>query len=137
MASTGGAFGNGRSGPRQPRSIVGFTSGCEGAGAAGASPWLWCANAVAAIPSLHSGVPMMVLLFSWPLVGARTRVLLVAYVVAMTFTLAYGGEHYVVDAVVGWAYAAVAVFGVARLLRPAPDRCSTSTTARRSRRAPA
>ena len=59
------------------------------------------ANAVAAIPSLHSGVPMMVLLFSWPLVGVRTRALLVAYVLAMTFTLAYGGEHYVVDAVVG------------------------------------
>jgi hypothetical protein len=78
------------------------------------------ANAVAAIPSLHSGVPMLVLLFSWPLVGARTRVLLVAYVLAMTFTLAYGGEHYVVDAVVGWAYAAVAVFGVAWLLRRTP-----------------
>ena len=71
------------------------------------------ANAVAAIPSLHSGVPMMVLLFSWRLVRVRTRVLLVAYVLVMTFTLTYGGEHYVVDAVVGWAYAAVAVCGVA------------------------
>jgi hypothetical protein len=81
------------------------------------------ANAVAAIPSLHSGVPMMVLLFSWPLVGPRTRGLLVAYILLMTFTLTYGGEHYVVDAVVGWAYAAVAVFGVAWLFRrhrPAP-----------------
>ena len=75
------------------------------------------ANAVAAIPSLHSGIPMMVLLFSWRLVGAPTRVLLVGYVVAMTFTLTYGGEHYFVDAVVGWAYAAVAVFGVAWLFR--------------------
>ncbi len=37
--------------------------------------------------------------------------LLVAYVLAMTFTLAYGGEHYVVDALVGWVYAAVAVSG--------------------------
>jgi hypothetical protein len=75
------------------------------------------ANAVAAIPSLHSGIPMMVLLFSWRLVGVRTRVLLVAYVLAMTFTLTYGGEHYVVDAVIGWAYAAAAVFGVAALFR--------------------
>jgi hypothetical protein len=75
------------------------------------------ANAVAAVPSLHAGVPMMVLLFGWPLVGARVRVLLVAYVAVMTFALAYGGEHYVVDAVAGWAYAAVAVFGVARVLR--------------------
>jgi hypothetical protein len=71
------------------------------------------ANAVAAIPSLHSAVPFMVLLFTWPLVRQRTRALLVVYVLAMTFTLTYGGEHYVVDAFVGWAYAAVAVYGVA------------------------
>ncbi|MDP9445252.1 MAG: phosphatase PAP2 family protein [Actinomycetota bacterium] len=79
------------------------------------------ANAVAAMPSLHSGVPMMVLLFSWPLVGVRTRVLLVGYIAVMTFTLTYGGEHYVVDAVAGWVYAAGAVFGVARLFRRRPS----------------
>jgi hypothetical protein len=70
------------------------------------------ANAVAAIPSLHSAVPFMVLLFTWSLVRRRTRGLLVLYVVAMTFTLTYGGEHYVVDAFLGWAYAAAAVHGV-------------------------
>jgi hypothetical protein len=75
------------------------------------------ANAVAAIPSLHSGVPAMVLLFTWPLVRSRTRVLLVLYVLAMTFTLTYGGEHYVVDAFLGWLYAAVAVYGIAWLFR--------------------
>jgi hypothetical protein len=75
------------------------------------------ANAVAAIPSLHSGVPAMVLLFTWSLVKARTRVLLVLYILAMTFTLTYGGEHYVVDAFLGWLYAAVAVYGVAWLFR--------------------
>jgi hypothetical protein len=75
------------------------------------------ANAVAAIPSLHSGVPAMVLLFTWQLVRVRTRVLLVLYILAMTFTLTYGGEHYVVDAFLGWAYAAVAVYGVAWVFR--------------------
>jgi hypothetical protein len=70
------------------------------------------ANAVAAIPSLHSAVPFMVLLFTWSLVRPRTRALLVLYVLAMTFTLTYGGEHYVVDAFIGWAYAAAAVLGV-------------------------
>lgn len=70
------------------------------------------ANGVAAIPSLHSAVPMMVLMFSWSLVTPRTRCLLGLYIAAMTFTLTYGGEHYVVDAFVGWAYAAVAVYGV-------------------------
>lgn len=75
------------------------------------------ANAVAAVPSLHSGVPMMVLLFTWQLVRVRTRVLLGLYILAMTFTLTYGGEHYVVDAFLGWAYAAVAVYGVAWFFR--------------------
>ena len=75
------------------------------------------ANAVAAIPSLHSGVPAMVLLFTWHLVKVRTRVLLVLYILAMTFTLTYGGEHYVVDAFFGWLYAAAAVYGVAWLFR--------------------
>lgn len=84
------------------------------------------ANAVAAIPSLHSGIPMMVLLFTWPLIRVRTRVLLGLYIVAMTFTLTYGGEHYIVDAFLGWAYAAVAVYGVAwvfrrRRISPAAD----------------
>ena len=73
------------------------------------------ANAVAAIPSLHSAVPMMVLLFSWPLVGRRWRLALGVYILAMTFTLTYGGEHYVVDAFVGWAYAAAAVYGMSWL----------------------
>lgn len=75
------------------------------------------ANAVAAIPSLHSGVPMMVLLFTWPLIRPYARALLVLYIVAMTFTLTYGGEHYIVDAFLGWLYAAVAVYGVAWLFR--------------------
>lgn len=75
------------------------------------------ANAVAAVPSLHSGVPMMVLLFTWRLVRVRTRVLLALYILAMTFTLTYGGEHYVVDAFLGWLYAAAAVYGVAWLFR--------------------
>jgi membrane-associated phospholipid phosphatase len=34
---------------------------------------------------------------------------LLAYPLAMTFTLVYSGEHYVIDVLVGWAYVA-AVF---------------------------
>ena len=78
-------------------------------------------NSVAAIPSLHSGFPAMVLLFTWPLVRPWVRGLLVLYIAAMTFTLTYGGEHYVVDAFAGWAYAAVAVWLVARVLQRRAD----------------
>ena len=49
---------------------------------------------------------------------------LVAYVLAMAFTLVYTGEHYVADIVIGWLYAAAVVAGVAwarrrRAARPA------------------
>ncbi len=67
---------------------------------------------------------LAILLFAWPLVGSRLRGLLVGYVAAMAFTLTYGGEHFVVDAVAGGLYAAVAVAGVRRVLRddgPRPD----------------
>ncbi len=73
------------------------------------------ANPVAAIPSLHSAVPMLVLLLAWPYCRRLGRTLLVVYIAAMTFTLVYGGEHYVVDAVIGWAYAALAVVLVRRV----------------------
>jgi membrane-associated phospholipid phosphatase len=82
-------------------------------------------NRVAAMPSLHGGIPMMLLLFAWPLVRARWRVLLATYVVAMLLTLVYGGEHYVTDILVGYVYAAASVFGVKayfdRRQRDAPD----------------
>ncbi|MEE1828977.1 phosphatase PAP2 family protein [Streptomyces sp. BE20] len=70
------------------------------------------ANDVAAMPSLHSAYPAMLLFFFWPTAGRRLRMLLVAYPLAMTFTLVYGAEHFIVDVFVGWAYAAAVVYGV-------------------------
>lgn len=69
-------------------------------------------NRVAAMPSLHAGVPAMLLAFAWPLVGRLARVGLVAYTVGMAATLVYGGEHYVVDVLLGWLYALAAVLAV-------------------------
>ncbi|MGW2398150.1 phosphatase PAP2 family protein [Kitasatospora sp. NPDC001664] len=74
------------------------------------------ANDVAAMPSLHAAYPMMIALFFWPVASRRVRVLLAAYPAAMAFTLVYGGEHFVIDILVGWTYAAVVVLGVNRLL---------------------
>lgn len=70
-------------------------------------------NRVAAMPSLHGAIPLMLLLFAWPLVRLRTRLLLAAYVIAMLLTLVYAGEHYVTDILVGYVYAAAAVWGIA------------------------
>ena len=72
-------------------------------------------NLVVAIPSLHAGLSAMVAVFLWHRVRARWRPLLVAYVLAMTFTLVYAAEHYVVDILLGWAVAAIVLIVINRL----------------------
>jgi membrane-associated phospholipid phosphatase len=66
-------------------------------------------NPVAAMPSLHAGAALLVALFLWPSVSRAARVALSAYALAMGLTLVYTGEHYVVDVLVGWAVAVLAV----------------------------
>jgi membrane-associated phospholipid phosphatase len=84
-------------------------------------------NPVAAMPSLHAAIPMMLALFFWTRVRWWLRVVLVVYVLAMGLTLVYAGEHYVIDVLVGWLYAAISVFAVSRF----------HATARRARELPA
>jgi membrane-associated phospholipid phosphatase len=67
-------------------------------------------NDVAAVPSLHAAYTMMIALFLWPRVRSRWRPLLAAYPIGMGLSLVYLGEHYVVDILLGWVYAAVAVY---------------------------
>ncbi|MGA5818785.1 phosphatase PAP2 family protein [Kitasatospora sp. NPDC094028] len=94
------------------------------------------ANDVAAMPSLHSAYPAMLLFFFWPTAGRRLRALLVAYPLAMAITLVYGAEHFIVDVFAGWAYAAVVVFGLRWLrTRRAARRAARRTTRRTTRRA--
>lgn len=59
-------------------------------------------NAVAAMPSLHAGYPCLLLAFFWS-AGWRARVPLALYTLAMGTALVYGGEHYVLDILAGWA----------------------------------
>lgn len=72
-------------------------------------------NPVAALPSLHAACPMLLLCFFWRS-GVVVRGLAAAYVLAMGWTLVYGGEHYVFDVLLGWAYA-VAVYLSVRWIR--------------------
>jgi hypothetical protein len=67
------------------------------------------ANIVAAIPSLHAGYTALVLWALWPSFGRIGRAILVAYPLAMLFTLVLTGEHYVVDVLIGWGFAAAVV----------------------------
>ncbi len=80
------------------------------------------ANEVAAIPSLHTAYPVMILLFFWPTGSGRVRALCLAYALAMSLTLVYTGEHYVADVLLGWAYAAGIYVAFGRLSVPWRER---------------
>ncbi len=62
------------------------------------------ANPIAAVPSLHSAYPMLLVLFFWKSAG-RWRWLLALYPILMALALVYTGEHYVIDVLLGWLYA--------------------------------
>jgi membrane-associated phospholipid phosphatase len=70
------------------------------------------ANDVAAVPSLHAAYTMLICLFLWPRVNPRWRPLLAAYPIGMGLSLMYLGEHYLIDILLGWAYAAIAIYAV-------------------------
>lgn len=72
-------------------------------------------NLVAAIPSLHAALSVMVAAFLWHRVHRRWRPLLTAYVLVMAFALVYSAEHYVVDILLGWALAAIVLLVIGRL----------------------
>ena len=68
-------------------------------------------NQFAAIPSLHAGTAFTISLFFWPRVGRMMRSFFVLYCATMVFTLAYGGEHYIFDALLGALYAVAVEWG--------------------------
>jgi PAP2 superfamily len=85
-------------------------------------------NEIAAVPSLHTAYPVLIMLFFWS-AGWWARSLGLGYALAMSVTLVYTGEHWVFDVILGWLYAAAA-FGVvaaaaagwSRLRRRWPER---------------
>jgi membrane-associated phospholipid phosphatase len=71
-------------------------------------------NPVAAMPSLHVAFATLVAIMIGTRLRSRWRYLLALYPAAMGFTLVYCGEHYVLDIVVGVAYALAAHAGMNR-----------------------
>jgi hypothetical protein len=68
-------------------------------------------NLVAAVPSLHAGISMLVSLFLWPRVSWWWRPLVALYPLAMALMLIATGEHYFFDVALGWLYAAAVMAG--------------------------
>jgi hypothetical protein len=72
-------------------------------------------NNVAAMPSLHAGLTLLIAVFLWPIRPKIFRPLLVLYPLVMAFSLVYGAEHYVIDILAGWVCCAVVFVGAHRI----------------------
>jgi membrane-associated phospholipid phosphatase len=85
---------------------VGFDSekGLVGAGYA-------YANDVAAVPSLHAAISLLVVQCVWPR-RWWLRLLAASYPLAMAFSIVYTAEHYVADVLLGWLYAAASFLAI-------------------------
>lgn len=89
--------------------------GLHGAGNMLNQAQIGLSNPVAAMPSLHTAFALLVVAFFFPKVRKRWIPVLVLYPLAMTFTLVYSGEHWIIDVLVGWIYVGItfAVVGYA------------------------
>ena len=74
------------------------------AGASGEGSESVFSDPVAALPSLHAALPLLLAL-TLRGVDRRLTVLLVVYTASMGLALVYGAEHYVFDLLLGWGYA--------------------------------
>jgi hypothetical protein len=79
-------------------------------------------NPYAAIPSLHAGYAFMVFLMiaslAWPTRHRWLGVVAAAFYPALqSFAVVYTGNHYVVDLLIGYGFAAAAFFGVRAVWR--------------------
>jgi hypothetical protein len=88
-------------------------------------------NKFAAFPSLHAAFPALAAAYAW----SRYRALaigLIAWSAAVLLSIVYLGEHYVVDALDGFVYVAVAMAIVELVARRLARRTAASTPARPS-----
>lgn len=68
-------------------------------------------NPVAAMPSLHAGITFLIAMYAIWRLRTPWRWLLALYPLAMSVTLVYYAEHYVIDIVAGAALAALVMVG--------------------------
>lgn len=70
-----------------------------------------------AMPSLHAGVPILMLLMAFKEFGRRAWWVSIL-VLGICFEIVYGGEHYVVDVAAGLGYAVITYIVIYRWLLP-------------------
>ncbi|MGH3506465.1 MAG: phosphatase PAP2 family protein, partial [Nocardioidaceae bacterium] len=67
-------------------------------------------NPVAAMPSLHAGIAGLVAFYGIQRLQSRARWLLLLYPLTMSLLLVYNAEHYVIDAIAGFAAAGLVLW---------------------------
>jgi membrane-associated phospholipid phosphatase len=67
-----------------------------------------------AVPSLHVGYPLLIVLYAWPMTGVLGRTLTLAFFASMCFAAVYLDHHWIIDVIVGILYTVV-VEGCARV----------------------
>jgi hypothetical protein len=75
------------------------------------------ANNVAAVPSLHAALSLLIAITLWPTERKWLRPLVAAYPLMMAFSVVYTGEHYVADVLLGWAYTIIIVLSARAIAR--------------------
>jgi len=68
-------------------------------------------NPVAAMPSLHGGLAMLIAMYGIVKLSSHWRWLLLVYPLLMAVALVYYAEHYVVDLFAGWLLAGLVMLG--------------------------
>jgi inositol phosphorylceramide synthase catalytic subunit len=68
-----------------------------------------------ALPSMHCAYPMLGLLTAWRFAGPRARFAHLTYVIVMFSASVYLDHHWIIDGILGWAMAVVAVFAARRM----------------------
>ena len=81
------------------------------------------ADVFGAVPSLHVSYPLLILLFGWPVMRNAGRTFAVCFLVSMCTAALYLDHHWVIDVLLGLAYAAAGHGGMmavalARARRP-------------------
>lgn len=71
-------------------------------------------NPVAALPSMHTGYPFLILLFAVNIWGKK-GLLFLPYFLVLCFSIIYLGEHYLIDIIFGIIYA-IAFFVLAKYI---------------------
>jgi hypothetical protein len=71
-------------------------------------------NPVAAMPSLHAGIAALVAMYGVQRLRSKARWLLLLYPLMMSVMLVYNAEHYVVDAIAGFAAAGLVMWACDR-----------------------